>query len=152
MEGFEYYERKINYYETDKMGIVHHSNYARFLEEARIELMSFYGLPYPELEDRGYMIPVLELNSRFLESVKYGETIKIVVNIDRVTSAKFVFSYKVYDESMKVIKHTASSVHCLLDSNYRPVAIKKMPEDIRDRINYMVEAHQKFMMSAQADE
>jgi acyl-CoA thioester hydrolase len=145
LDGFEYYERKVNYYETDRMGIVHHSNYARYLEEARIELMDYYGLPYPYLEERGYMIPVLELHSRFLESVKYGDTIRIVVNIDNVTSAKFVFSYRIYDEDMKVLKHTAGSTHCLLDSSYRPVAIKKLPEDIREKLNYMVETHQRFM-------
>jgi acyl-CoA thioester hydrolase len=127
------------------MGIVHHSNYARYLEEARIELMAYYGLPYPELEKRGYMIPVLELHSRFLESVKYGETIKIVVNIENVTMAKFMFTYEIYDEDMKILKHTAGSTHCLLDSNYRPVAIKRLPDDIRERVNYMVETHQKFM-------
>jgi acyl-CoA thioester hydrolase len=131
------------------MGIVHHSNYARYLEEARIELMGYYGLPYAELEDRGYMIPVLELHSRFLESVRYGDTIKIVINIDSVTSAKFVFSYKIYDEDMNVLKHTAGSTHCLLDSNYRPVAIKKLPDDIRERIIYMVETHQSFMSQEQ---
>jgi acyl-CoA thioester hydrolase len=145
MEGFRYYERKINYYETDKMGIVHHSNYARFLEEARIELMAYYGLPYPELESRGYMIPVLELHSRFLESVKYGDTIKIVVNIDKVTAAKFSFSYEIYDEDIKSLKHTAESTHCLLDNDYKPVAIKRLPEDIREKINYMVETHRKVM-------
>lgn len=145
MEGFKYYERRINYYETDKMGIVHHSNYARYLEEARIELMAYYGLPYPELEERGYMIPVLELHSRFLESVKYGDTIKIVVNIDKVTAAKFTFSYEIYDADMKSLKHTAESAHCLLDSDYKPVAIKRLPEDIREKINYMVETHRRVM-------
>ena len=44
------FERKINYYETDRMGVVHHSNYIRFLEEARCSMMDAYGIPYAELE------------------------------------------------------------------------------------------------------
>ena len=52
------FERKINYYETDKMGIVHHSNYIRFLEEARCFLLSSVGMPFSEFEKRGITIPL----------------------------------------------------------------------------------------------
>lgn len=137
MEKYEYYEREIHYYETDKMGIVHHSNYARFLEESRIDMLRFYNIPLDELEERGFMIPVLELHSRFLESVKFGEKIKIVVRIDKMSSAKFYISYKVYDETMTQLKHTAESVHCFLDKDFKPVGIKRMPADIYERIMKM---------------
>ena len=60
MTRYPYYERTIHYYETDRMGVVHHSNYARILEDCRIDMMAYYGLPYAELERMGYMIPVLE--------------------------------------------------------------------------------------------
>ena len=53
------YERRINYYETDKMGIVHHSNYIRFLEEARCYMLDEMGIPYSYLEEQKIMIPVL---------------------------------------------------------------------------------------------
>lgn len=145
MEPYKYYEREIHYYETDKMGIVHHSNYARYFEEARIDIMRHYGLPFEEVEESGFMIPVLELHSHFLEAVRFGERIRIIVYIDKMTSARFSFSYKIYDENMTVLKHTAESTHCLIDSNYRPVAIRKLPEDLRVRLINMVEQHQKAM-------
>ena len=47
------FERKINYYETDKMGVVHHSNYIRFFEEARCSFLEASGLPYDMLEEKG---------------------------------------------------------------------------------------------------
>ena len=50
MTRYPYYERTIHYYETDRMGVVHHSNYARILEDCRIDMMAYYGLPYAELE------------------------------------------------------------------------------------------------------
>ena len=54
-----------NYYETDKMGVVHHSNYIRFLEEARCRLLDEIGYSYRQIEDDGLMIPVLEVNCKY---------------------------------------------------------------------------------------
>ena len=51
------FERKANYYETDQMGIVHHSNYIRWFEEARLEMLRVMGLPYKKMEDNGILIP-----------------------------------------------------------------------------------------------
>lgn len=125
----QYYERKVNYYETDKMGVVHHSNYARYLEETRIDLMAKWGVPYEYFEDRGLMIPVLELKSAFKSSARFGETLRIVAAITKVSLMKFQFSYKIYDEKMEVVKHTAESTHCFVDSEFKPVSLKKiMPE------------------------
>ena len=55
------YERKINYYETDRMKVVHHSNYIRFLEEARTRWLEELGIPMEKLEEQGYTIPTLEV-------------------------------------------------------------------------------------------
>ena len=53
------YERKINYYETDKMGVVHHSNYIRWFEEARGAYMEDRNYPYENIENKGMCVPVL---------------------------------------------------------------------------------------------
>ncbi len=125
MKRYQYYEREIHYYETDKMGIVHHSNYARLLEECRIDMMRYYGLPYDKLESMGYMIPVLELSSKFVESIRFGEMVRIVPDIYKVSSYKFYIRYTIYDTEMKTVKHTAESAHCFLNKDFRPVSLKK---------------------------
>ncbi|HBE09126.1 MAG TPA: acyl-CoA thioesterase, partial [Lachnospiraceae bacterium] len=66
------YKRKINYYETDQMKVVHHSNYARFMEEARLDLMEQVGLHYDTMEEKGIIIPVLDISCRFRYAVHYG--------------------------------------------------------------------------------
>lgn len=138
MEKYRYYKRKIHYYETDKMAVVHHSNYARILEESRIDMMRYYGLPYEELEAKGYMIPVLELSSRFVESLKFGDTIKVVPKIDKINSFKFYVSYIIYDEDMTTVKHTATSVHCFLNSSFKPVSLKKEAPDMYEKLCSMM--------------
>lgn len=70
-------ERKINYYETDKMGVVHHSNYIRYLEEARIEWMEKIGMPFEMLEENGITIPVLGVECEYKHHVTFGNTILI---------------------------------------------------------------------------
>lgn len=125
MDKYKYYQRKINYYETDKMGVVHHSNYARYLEECRVDMLEHYGMPLNMFEENGYVIPVLELHSKFHESIKFGDMIKIVPKVEKVSLVKFCVSYIIYDEQMEIIKHTAESVHCLLDKDFKPVGLKK---------------------------
>lgn len=136
---YKYFEREINYYETDKMGVVHHSNYARFLEESRIDMMRYYGIPYDMLENKGYIIPVLELHSHFKESVKFGETVKIVPKFFKITALKFYISYIIYDETMTHVKHTAESVHCFLDEDFRPISLKKTEPELFERFQNMME-------------
>ena len=83
MKTLKPYCRKINYYETDQMQVVHHSNYARYLEEARLDLMEQAGLPYDRLEELGIIIPVLELHDYYTYALHFGDTIEIHSHITR---------------------------------------------------------------------
>ena len=82
-------------------------------------MMAYYGLPYAELERMGYMIPVLELSEKFTESLKFGEVVKVVPDIYKVSAYKFYISYKIYDEGMKTVKHTATTAHCFLNNDFK---------------------------------
>lgn len=119
------------------MGVVHHSNYARYLEECRVDMLEFYGMPLEWFERMGYVIPVLELHSEFKESIKFGEIIKIVPRIDKVTLVKFYVSYVIYDEQMNRVKHIASSSHCLLDNNFKPVSLKKTTPEFYEKLQLL---------------
>ena len=71
------FERQINYYETDKMGVVHHSNYIRYLEETRCDWLKSIGMPFNVLEDNGITIPVLAVECKYKYHVTFGDTIII---------------------------------------------------------------------------
>lgn len=140
MEKYKFYERSINYYETDKMSVVHHSNYARFLEECRVDMLRYYEMPLEMFEEKGYVIPVLDLYSEFKESIRFGENIKIVPRIDKVTPVKFFVSYVIYDETMTRVKHIAKSSHCFLNADFKPVSLKKVEPELYNRFLALVEA------------
>ncbi len=119
------YIREINYYETDKMGIVHHSNYIRFLEEARCRWMKELGLPMEKLEDLGYTIPTLEVNCKYLYPVTSGDVISIRPYISEYNGVRMTISYEVINTKInnEVIK--AITKHCFTNKELKPVNMKK---------------------------
>ena len=92
------YRRKVFYYETDQMGIVHHSNYIRWFEEARIHYLEQSGHPYDGIERRGLMIPVLSASCEYRLAVRFGETVRIETEIVEFKGLKFKIVYEVYDK------------------------------------------------------
>ncbi len=67
------YLRSAYYYETDRMDIVHHSNYVRWLEESRVEMMEKMGFPFSKLEAMGVMVPVLSVQTEYFYPVRFGD-------------------------------------------------------------------------------
>ena len=119
------YEREINYYETDKMGVVHHSNYIRYLEEARCKWMKQLGISMEVLETMGYTIPTLEVNCEYKNHITSGDTILIKTRITEYNGVRMTVSYEVIDTktNKEVIK--AWTKHCFTNSELRPVNMKK---------------------------
>ena len=75
------YIHKVKYYETDKMGITHHSNYIRWMEEARVDFLEKIGFPYDKLEEDGIISPVIGINCEYKESTKFNDEVLIEVNV-----------------------------------------------------------------------
>jgi len=124
------YIREINYYETDKMGIVHHSNYIRFLEEARCRWMKELGLSMEKLEELCYTIPTLEINCKYLYPVTSGDVISIKPYISEYNGVRMTVSYEVINTNTnnEVIK--AITKHCFTNKELRPVNMKKSNSNV----------------------
>lgn len=123
------YDRKINYYETDQMGVVHHSNYIRFFEESRISFMDQVGYPYARLEDEGIISPVTGVSCKYLKPVKFGDTIRIAVSLVKLSRVKFTFNYEVTDFSTGELRARGSSEHAFINRDGKPLIIaREKPE------------------------
>ena len=130
MNNIESYVRVINYYETDQMHIVHHSNYARYLEEARLHLMDQLGLAYDKMEEMGIIIPVLELHDYYIKSITYGDIIEIVPVIYKLTPVRFSLKYNIFRSGTDELLHKAETSHAFLDSEFKPMNMKKKYPDL----------------------
>ena len=107
------YQHLVQYYETDRMGVTHHSNYIRFMEEARLDFFNDLGYDYLEFEKLGVFSPVVGLNNiRYKRSTTVGDLLDIEVSIKSMSAVTFTMAYV-----MKVqgnIVFTAESEHCLI--------------------------------------
>lgn len=119
------YERKINYYETDRMGVVHHSNYIRFLEEARCFWMEQIGMPFEMLEEHGITIPVLGVNCQYKHHVTFGDVLQIRVLITEYTGVRMTVGYDVIDKKTGNTVIIAETKHCFTNQDLKPINLKK---------------------------
>ena len=120
------YHHIVKYYECDRMGITHHSNYVRFMEEARIDWMDQLGYGFERMEAEGVVSPVMEIELAYKHPTTYKDDIEIVVSIAEMSALKFSFAYEMRVNDTLVC--TAKSKHCFLE-NGRPVALaQRFPE------------------------
>jgi len=133
------FKRKVNYYETDRMGVVHHSNYLRYLEEARYIWMEEEGLPYPEFERQGVIIPCTEAKENFLGFLRYGDEFSVHMELYRFTGLRMYFRYEVYNESTGELALTAETVHyTTTKEDYKPTSIKRSHPELFEKVTALV--------------
>lgn len=125
MAKTELYRHKVHYYETDQMGVVHHSNYIRWFEEARTDLMEQLGMGYDVMEKRGIISPVLSVEADYLRMVRFGDTVSIEAKVKEYNGIKLAVEYRVTDERTGMIHCSGTTKHCFLNEKGRPISLKK---------------------------
>ena len=119
------YLRTVNYYETDQMAVVHHSNYIRYFEEARTSFMEQAGYPYARLEAEHIMSPVVSVSCEYRRPIHYPDTVEIRVSLVKMTHARCAFDYVIVDHETGELRAKGHSEHCYLDSEGRILSIKR---------------------------
>ena len=135
---YQVFKREINYYETDKMQVVHHSNYIRYLEECRMDFMRQIGFDYAKMEQSGIMVPVLSVSCNYKNPARFGETICIVPKVVRMHGVKYEMSYRIYSEDFSVLHNEAASSHCFVDLDFKPIRLKKEYPELYNRMTELV--------------
>lgn len=132
------YEHKVNYYETDKMGITHHSNYVRWMEEARIDFLDKLGWSFIKLEEEGISSPVMSIECAYKKPTTFPDIVEIKVSIEKLSAVKLIFAYEFSTRGEVVF--TGKSSHCFLDEKGSPVILeKRYPKFYADLKNFLSE-------------
>ncbi len=118
------FTRKAFYYETDGMGIVHHSNYIRWFEEARIWWLDEIGFGYEKMEEMGVMIPVLSVSCKYHSPVRFQDEFKVCMMICEFSGVRFKVAYKLYNLTTGKLSAEGESTHCFVSKDFRPVRTK----------------------------
>ena len=118
------YEHVVQYYETDKMGITHHSNYIRWMEEARIDFLTQIGWDFAKLEALGIVSPVVSVECQYKLTTTFPEVIRIFVSVEEFKGVKLKLKYKMENSEGKTVNEGRSE-HCFLDVQGRPIRLNK---------------------------
>lgn len=135
------YKRKVHYYETDQMGIVHHSNYIRWFEEARIDLMEQLELGYDEMERQGILSPVLSVEADYLRMVYFGDTVTIEAYIKEYNGIKLTVGYEVIADKTGKVHCRGTTKHCFINREGRPISLKRECPEFHDMFLQGLEEH-----------
>lgn len=120
------YELRAQYYETDQMGIIHHSNYIRWFESARIWYMHQAGVDYRRMEEMGILSPVLEVSCTYRSMVHFDDVVEVVPKIEKYNGIRMELSYQIVDKQTREVRTIGRSSHCFLDRAGRPCYLKKV--------------------------
>ena len=127
------YQHTVQFYETDAMQIVHHSNYIRWFEEARISWLDQIGYSYKRMEDEGISIPVLAVDCQYKKPLAFGDVAVIQVTVQAFTPLRFTMAYEIYNQATGELTTVGSSQHCFINAETgRPTSLKRTHPSILD--------------------
>ena len=123
MEG---YLRKIHYHETDKMQVTHHSNYIKFMEEARVDYLDKLKMSYADLEKSGICSFVVSVSVDYKKPSTFGDELLICMKIKNYTGVRFEVYYEMTNTKTNEIVCTGTTLHCFADLSGKIVSLKKV--------------------------
>ncbi|MDD3164848.1 MAG: thioesterase family protein [Oscillospiraceae bacterium] len=133
------YRRHAYYYETDQMAIIHHSNYIRWFEEARLDWMTQIGYNYREMEKTGVVIPVVDISAKYLISVRYDDDVDVTCRLVQFTGVRMVYEYEIRFLDGRVAV-TGRSTHCFVTPEQAPLSIRRRLPEAYEKMKSLVEA------------
>ena len=95
---------RVRYAETDQMNVVYHGNYAQYFEVARAESIRQFGFTYKEMEALGVMMPIVDIQIKFLRPAHYDDLLTIKTQLRELpTTHKIEFHHEVYNETQELL-------------------------------------------------
>lgn len=125
---------RVRYQETDKMGVVYHSNYLVWFEIGRTEFFRKLGLEYRTMEE-DVLVPVVDVSCKYRAPAKYDDEIIIRTKVIEFNSVKIRFNYEIIRKIDKEILATGHTTHAFTNNEFKIINLKKCNKMLFDRIN-----------------
>jgi len=120
-----YSKIRVIYADTDAMGIVYHTNYIRWFEIGRNELMRQLGVAYTELEKFGLNLPVTKVSCHYLAPAKYDQLVVVETKFDYIKRASIKFNSKIWDENQQKVLVEGYTIHACTNNEGK---IRRIPQ------------------------
>ncbi|MCD8026240.1 MAG: acyl-CoA thioesterase [Clostridiales bacterium] len=118
------YVRRANYYETDRMGIVHHSNHIRYFEEARIQFLHNIGCDVKEVEKLGLIIPNVDAYAKCEKTIEFSDLLQVDVKLVKFNGVRMEFDYLITFAETGEAAAEGHTAHRFVNSEHKPVSVK----------------------------
>ena len=121
---------KVRYNETDQMGIVHHSNYLKFFELARIEWLEKLNMPYEEIERNNIILPVVRCELKFIKPLVFGDYFSIKVFCSKKPTSTIEFNYEIFNENNELTTEGITTLAFLDSLTRKPLRCPKILSEL----------------------
>lgn len=125
----------VRYAETDRMGIVHHSNYPVWFEAGRTDFLKKAGVTYSQVEALGVLLPLYEINCQFKSPAFYEDEVVIVTELKSLSRVRICLSYQVINTSTNKLLATGETMHAWTDKQLKPVNAEKVIPEVYKILN-----------------
>ena len=124
----------VRYGETDQMGIVHHSNYLRYFEVARLEWLSQLGVSYSKMEKEGVLMPVIHASILYKTPAQFEDLLTIHITLDKIPEVKMEFSYQVTNQNDQIVCTGKTALAFLNSESRRPMRCPQSFKSIFEKV------------------
>ncbi|MCI8525354.1 MAG: acyl-CoA thioesterase [Oscillospiraceae bacterium] len=134
------YLHKVQYYETDQMRVVHHANYIRWMEEARLAYLNSAGVDYADMEQRGILSPVLSVSCQYRSMTRFGDTVRVEATLIEAGSVRYRLTYRIVDSESGTVRAEGESSHCFVSPEGRVLSLKRADAALLAKMQAELEA------------
>jgi len=115
---------RVIYADTDAMGIVYHTNYIKWFEVGRCELLRSIGYPYARLEEEGILLPVAECSCKYKQPAVYDDMLDITARVAEMKGATVIMEYEIRKQETGALLVTGSTKHAITDPKFKPIRLR----------------------------
>ncbi len=119
------------YAETDQMGVIYHGNYFTYFEVARTGFFKHFGYSYKLMEERGVMLPVIDVSCQYKKPILYDDEIIVRTTVDTVKGIRIKMKYEIIRTTTKELLATGSTTHAFVDLELKPIRFNRLDEALK---------------------
>lgn len=123
---------RVIYADTDAMGVVYHTNYIKWFEVGRCELLRSIGYPYAKLEEAGILLPVAECSCKYKQPAVYDDMLEITARVAEVKGATVIMEYEIRKQETGSLLVTGFTKHAITDPKFKPIRLRDKNRGLYD--------------------
>ena len=121
---------RVRYGETDAMGVVYYGVYPLYYETGRTEMMRHLGFTYRKMEEKGIIMPVISMSSRYLKPARYDDLLTVKTIVKKMPETRILFDYEIYNEKKQLVNEGQTTLVFIDREKRRPVRIPEFLKSV----------------------